>query len=64
MPRKETYLADRQDTVLPGTIISGIVFVACLGLYLLIERMDSEFRVPGARGRTIFLVRGTIGNRG
>lgn len=42
----ETYLAGHYETVLPGAIISGIIFLACFGLYLFIERMDAEFRKP------------------
>ena len=40
----ETYLAGHYETVLAGVIISGIIFVACFGLYLFIERMDAEVR--------------------
>lgn len=40
----ETYLAGHYETVLPGAIISGIIFLACFGLYQFIERMDAEVR--------------------
>ena len=40
----ETYLAGHHDTALPGAIISGIIFVACFGLFMFIERMDAELR--------------------
>jgi hypothetical protein len=40
----ETYLAGHHETVLAGAIISGIIFLACFGLYLFIERMDAEVR--------------------
>lgn len=40
----ETYLAGHRDTVLAGAIISGIIFLACFGLYMFIERMDAELR--------------------
>jgi len=40
----ETYLAGHYETVLPGAIISGTIFLACFGLYLFIERMDAESR--------------------
>jgi hypothetical protein len=42
----ETYLAGYYETVLPGAIISGVIFLACFGLYLFIERMDAEVREP------------------
>ncbi len=40
----ETYLAGYYETVLAGAIISGMIFLACFGLYLFIERMDAEVR--------------------
>ena len=40
----ETYLAGHYETVLAGAIISGIIFLACFGLYLFIERMDAAVR--------------------
>jgi hypothetical protein len=40
----ETYLAGHHETALAGAIISGIIFLACFGLYLFIERMDAEVR--------------------
>jgi hypothetical protein len=44
MATLETYLAGHYETVLAGAIISGIIFLACFGLYLFIERMDAEVR--------------------
>jgi hypothetical protein len=40
----ETYLAGHREAALPGAIISGILFAACLALYLLVVRIDSEVR--------------------
>jgi len=40
----ETYLAGYHETALPAAIVSGIIFVACAGLYLFIDRLDSEAR--------------------
>jgi len=40
----ESYLAGHRDAAMPGAIISGILFLACLGLYLLVDRIDSECR--------------------
>ena len=46
----ESYLAGHYESVLPGAIISGIFFAACLGLYLFVARIDSESRHPVERG--------------
>ncbi len=40
----ESYLAGHREAALPGAIISGILFVACLGLYRFVDRIDSEIR--------------------
>ena len=40
----ESYLAGHREAALPGAIISGILFVACLGLYLFVDRIDSDLR--------------------
>jgi hypothetical protein len=40
----ETYLAGYRETALAGAVISGLIFLACFGLYLFIERMDAEVR--------------------
>ena len=40
----ETYLAGYHETALPAAIVSGVIFVACAGLYLFIDRVDSEAR--------------------
>ena len=40
----ESYLAGHRDAALPGAIISGILFAACLGLYRFVDRIDSEVR--------------------
>jgi hypothetical protein len=40
----ETYLAGHGEAAVPGVVISGILFLACLGLYLFVERIDSEVR--------------------
>jgi hypothetical protein len=36
----------------PGTIISGILFVACVGLYLFVDRIDSEIHKGRPRARS------------
>lgn len=40
----ETYLAGYHETALPAAIVSGLIFLACAGLYLFIDRVDSEAR--------------------
>lgn len=40
----ETYLAGHKEPALAGAIISGLIFLACFGLYLFIERMDTDIR--------------------
>ncbi len=43
----EVFLAGYHEAALPAAIVSGILFLACLGLYVLVERLDAEAR--GAR---------------
>jgi hypothetical protein len=38
----ETYLAGHRDAAVPGAVISGIIFLACLGLYAFVDRIDSD----------------------
>jgi hypothetical protein len=40
----ESYLAGHREAALPGAIISGILFAACLALYRFVDRIDSEVR--------------------
>lgn len=40
----ESYLAGHREAALPGAILSGLIFLACLGLYLFVDRIDSEVR--------------------
>ena len=40
----ESYLAGHSEAAVPGAIISGILFLACLGLYMFVDRVDSEIR--------------------
>lgn len=40
----EAYLAGHRDAVLPGAVISAILFLACLGLYAFVDRIDAEVR--------------------
>lgn len=40
----ENYLAGYKETALPAVIVSGLIFAACFGLYLFIDRIDLEHR--------------------
>jgi len=40
----EIYLSGHREAAVAGAIISGILFAACLGLYLFVQRIDSEVR--------------------
>ena len=40
----ETFLAGYKETVLPAAIVSCLIFVACVGLYFFIDRIDFEHR--------------------
>ncbi len=40
----EAYLDGHQETALPGAIVSGLLFLACLALYLFVDRLDAESR--------------------
>ncbi len=40
----EAFLAGRRGAAIPGAILSGLLFVACLVLYLFVDRIDAEVR--------------------
>ena len=40
----ESFLAGHRDAAVPGAILSGVLFVAVLGLYWFVDRVDSEVR--------------------
>ncbi len=40
----EAFLAGRREAVIPGAIVSGLLFVACLVLYFFVDRIDAEVR--------------------
>ena len=40
----EVYLAGDRAAAFPAAIISGLIFAACVGLYLFVERLDAEVR--------------------
>ena len=40
----ESFLAGHRETALPAALISGLLFLVCAGIYLLIDRLDSQAR--------------------
>ena len=40
----ESYLAGHREAAAPGAIISALLFAACLALYRLVDKIDSEIR--------------------
>jgi hypothetical protein len=40
----ESYLAGHHETALPAAIVSGVLFLACLALFLFVDRIDAEVR--------------------
>ncbi len=40
----EAFLGGHRETALPGAIVSAVIFVACLGLFWFVERVDREVR--------------------
>jgi predicted Co/Zn/Cd cation transporter (cation efflux family) len=40
----ESFLKGDRSSALPAAIFSGVTFLTCLGLYLFVDRIDSEVR--------------------
>jgi hypothetical protein len=40
----ESFLAGRRGSALPGAIFSGVMFLISFGLYLFVDRLDSNIR--------------------
>jgi len=40
----ESFLKGSLSSALPAAIFSGLIFLVCLGLYLFVERIDTEIR--------------------
>ena len=38
----ESFLAGHREAAVPGAVISGIIFLACLGLYAFVDRIDAD----------------------
>lgn len=40
----ESFLAGKRSSALPAAVFSGLMFLICLGLYLFVDRVDSDVR--------------------
>ena len=40
----EAYLAGHRDAALPAAIVSGVLFLICFGLFLMINNLDRNIR--------------------
>jgi ABC-type protease/lipase transport system fused ATPase/permease subunit len=40
----ELYLEEHHEAVLPAAVVSGILFLSCLGLYIFAGKVDAEVR--------------------
>jgi uncharacterized protein DUF6755 len=40
----EAHLAGHPEPILPAAIISGLIFMACAGLFLLVHRIDADVK--------------------
>jgi len=40
----ESFLSGKHNTALPAAIFSGVMFLICVGLYLFVDRLDSDVR--------------------
>lgn len=40
----ESHLAGHYETALPAALVSGVLFLASLGLFLFVDRLDAEVR--------------------
>ena len=40
----ESYLAGYSAPIIPATILSALIFLACAGLYLFVRRIDADVR--------------------
>jgi hypothetical protein len=42
----EAYLAGHHETALPAALLSGVLFLACLGLSVFVDGVDAQHRPP------------------
>ena len=43
----ESFLAGNRKSEMPAAVFSGLMFLACLGLYAFVDRVDSGIRGSG-----------------
>jgi hypothetical protein len=43
----ESFLAGNHKSAMPAAVFSGVMFLACLGLYAFVKRVDSQIRNCG-----------------
>ena len=43
----ESFLAGKRSSASPAAIFSGLMFLICFGLYLFVDRLDSDVRHSG-----------------
>jgi hypothetical protein len=43
----ESFLSGHRESALPAAVFSGLMFLACLGLYAFVDRVDSQTRDSG-----------------
>lgn len=41
---QDSFLAGHRETAIPAALISGLLFLACMGIFLLVDRLDREAR--------------------
>ena len=40
----ESFLAGHREVALPAAIVSAVIFLACFGLFLFVEKVDRDVR--------------------
>ena len=40
----ESFLAGHREVALPAAIVSALIFIACFGLFLFVEKVDRDVR--------------------
>ena len=40
----ESFLSGHPETALPAAVVSALLFLACFGLYLFVDRVDAQVR--------------------
>ena len=43
----ESFLAGHRESAIAAAVFSGLMFLACLGLYSFVDRVDSQMRDSG-----------------